>query len=432
MAAASIRVPLPAVELPGGHYMAEQEIEAPPLASRRVIEEVETSPGAERFLSFRFVSDLGATAAGACLIEGTDYLFDKVRGILQSKGPRRIKAAYVGHQQRYDLVVYDPALGAYRLLAGAHRPLDPEEYRPRAPAGCIAAFSVFQWSGGSEVIALYPWAGPMKRGAENQFRDWLEHCRERLPTTMSKLRRREPILIGGYGDSTTAIGNRELMQNLHPNGSERDRVGFFDRMPPDTRARYCQSPDDAGRTRIEVGWNWRLRRQFERRGCAAEYLNWGVAGTTTESGSSAKENGVYLHGSNPQRLAAAAASRCDMMVVGFGANEIGAAGVGERLETILRTFVEAGAECLVLTPTPENPAFIDRPLRWERTQQDVINAALRCGCAYAPLNVLFGAGSEGATGLSPMSYAAGNLSNHPGVAEFDAISDYLSLIFEEA
>src|SRR5581483_9837697 len=98
------------------------------------------------------------------------------------------------------------------------------------------------------------------------------------------------------------------------------------------------------------------------------------------------------------------------------------------------SFTSAGAECLVVTPSRENPAFIeraDRLGRWEQTQQQIIDAAKEAGCAYASLGALYGPGAEGATGLSPMSYASGNLCNHPGLAEFSAIGEYLSLIFRQ-
>jgi hypothetical protein len=430
MACNSITVQLPSAELADGTIIAAREIATPGLVDAPVQQELQCSRGAERFLTYRFVRDLAVSADGKELRQGDDFSFDPERGLLVSRETRTLSLKYVGIEQRYDLVVYDPALNGPRLIVGRGRPLDPEEYRPSPPPGCTPLFSIWCWRGDSEVIPLFEWDGLVRRDRKEAHRQWLAYCRDRLPRTLAKLRGGESIVLGGYGDSTTAIGNREPAQNVAPNGPERDRLGFFGRMPPDTRAMVAQSQDQFDRPRVEVGWNWRLKREFEARGNGTRYLNWGIAGTTTEAGASQKENGIYFHGSHPERLRAAAEADCDLMVVGFGANEIGASGVGERLRSILGAFMDAGAECLVLTPSAENAAFIDRPHRWEDTQDQVIRAAMDLGCAYVPLNVLFGLGAEGATGLSRKSHAAGNLSNHPGATEFNAIGDLVSLIFE--
>jgi lysophospholipase L1-like esterase len=335
----------------------------------------------------------------------------------------QVTVEFIACHHRYDSVCFDLDSGLLVRLPGAPRLIDPEEYRPRIPEGLIHLYNLYVWPGGVDVIDVSDWQQLVRRGREDERARLRSYCQSALAPVLHAVMQRKSIRIGGYGDSITAMGGRPADLHLAPNGPSRDRIAWFSRYPAETRARIRQRTD--GR-HVRAGWCWALAEAFEQRGLTAEYRNWGVPGTTAGSDVKSDAGVPFYDGNHPDRLRPMLADECDLVVVGFGTNDLGDPNVYSNIRRLVEQIHETGARCIVVGSPGPNPVVAVRPYgMWLQTNADICRAARDTNAAYVPMEELYALGNEGALGLSRRTYAAANLINHPGISELQGIGEFL-------
>jgi len=324
---------------------------------------------------------------------------------------------------RYDLLCQDRN-GAFHLVLGKDRELDPEEFGAAAPADMKATLALYSTAQGAELIPVGEWRNGVRRGSEAKHVAWLEYCRTHLPLLLAKLRRGQSILLAGYGDSITSLGSRSPDQVDAPNGPRRDTLRHFEAYGDDWRAAI---PLFNGHHRL--GWNWFLKAAIEERWeVPVEYHNWGLAGTTSGTGVRNIDGNKYPNAANSVRLEKMLASKPDLVVTCVGMNDIGdPIDTKDNLISIGKAIRSAGAEMLVVGTPRQNPNFHSRDdLLWQYTHAKVIEAAKELRVAYVPLDQLYG--KTGAMGLSRQSHCSASFTNHPGARELAEIGNFMSEI----
>lgn len=355
--------------------------------------------------------------------------------IVQRVGDAATEATvtYRGWNSRYDLLSIDPTDGALHLSLGTDRALDPEEFAAKLPPGHLPLYSIYTTCAGVEPIDLTGWRGLVHRTQAADHVIWLEESRRLLPATLRKLRLGQNISLAGYGDSLTALGGRDPDQILAPNGRLRDTLGYFERYGNDWKASvplFSRAPHGPLRHH-RLGWNWILKTAMEQRfGVEVEYLNWGLAGTTSGRDTTVIDGTAYPNAGNPERLARLIDSAPDLVTIALGMNDI-----GEAIDTFANLYYicehirSAGAEVVVIGLCPQNPGFNSRdPALWRQTHDSILAAAEAANVAFVPTWRILGAGNEGATGLSPWSHSSASMTNHPGPRELSAVGELLASI----
>jgi hypothetical protein len=413
-------------------HAPEAILEVPPPISVTVKETLKVSAGRGARLRYRHFTNL-TTSLPPELLE-TDSGRGLVR-VLHKQDAGVIEVEYTGHECRYDLVSLDPAIGARTLTLGEGRALDPEEYAALAsPVGEIPTHALYTTHVGVEIIPVNPSGSLIFPGREAGHLAWIAESRARLPRTLRKLRRGEPILMAGYGDSITALGGRDVAQNTRPDGPLRDRMVYFDAYGDDwkTRVPLFAGPGEAVPTHHRLGWNWTLKAELEAHwGSEITYQNWGIAGTTSGDSKQLVKGDETWNGAYPARLEAMLSESPDLVVVAFGMNDI-----GESLDScgaiysICKAIQASGAEALVVAPCRQNAGFLSRDAAlWRWTHDRIVQGAIQAGAAYCPMIPLMGDSARGLLGLSNRSWSAANLRNHPGPREMKAIGRYMAAIF---
>ncbi len=324
---------------------------------------------------------------------------------------------------RYDLLCQDQS-GAFHLVLGKDRELDPEEFSAAAPDDMQAKLALYSTADGAELIPIHEWHNGVKCGHEAKHAAWLEYCRMQLPLLLEKLMCGKPISLAGYGDSITSLGSRSPDQLDAPNGPRRDTLRHFEAYGDDWRASV---PLFDGHHRL--GWNWFLKAAIEKRwGVPVEYHNWGLAGTTSGLGVRNIDGFDYPNAAEPIRLERLLASKPDLVVICVGMNDIGdPIDTKANLISMGNAIRYAGAEMLVVGTPRQNPNFHSRDdLLWQYTHKKVIEAAQELQVAYLPMDQLYG--ETGAMGLSRQSHCSASFTNHPGARELSAIGQFMSEI----
>lgn len=385
-------------------------------------------------LPYRFVSGVSVTLGGTPLVEGVDfavwYAGGKLRGVSGS-GTREVLVSYTGLPQRYDLIVADAVSGALSVVQGVARNVDPEEYRPVAPVGTVPLFYVLSYGNTLQVIPLARWIGTEKAGRDTRQMD--AHNRRALAPIRAALLGARDITVVGYGDSITALAG--LADHTTPNGPTRDLRNFFAQIPADT---YATIPaldfgDGAGAVHTDYGWNRQLKAWLERvYGVGVNYLNYGIGGSTSGTGSS----GDRLNGLNPTRLQyvldAIAASTTPVLVnLSFGMNELGSTGTLANIVQLAQQLKAAGATvCVIGVPRPGSYGGFGTVDGWRYTNDALYAAAMSAGAAFVPLAAYFDDDQLGYAGLAPESLSGNANVNHPGITEYRSLADIIIRNFE--
>jgi hypothetical protein len=140
-------------------------------------------------------------AAGRPLVKGADFLVSAPFALL-GLGPQarvtpadQVSATYSHYRQRIDLVAVD-ARGAPILVPGVPHVATPAI--PPAPAGATAIAAVYRPFGARtlEAIHVFPITATARDAATATTRG-------RVPKTLAKLRRGEPVTVVCWGDSIT-------------------------------------------------------------------------------------------------------------------------------------------------------------------------------------------------------------------------------------
>lgn len=408
-----------------------QQIVVPRPGSQSVRQRIGTTPGTEFKTLFRHFTGLTHDEPSLLLTADGERGFLRIESLTAGL---EVTVNYTGHDSRYDVLALNTRTGELELTVGADRSRDPEEYAAVPAPGTIPLYSLYTTHQDVELIPLVPGGSLTAVGSEVEHLVWLEDCRKRLPLTFQKLRRGASLRLAGYGDSITALGGREGVQNTSPDGALRDRMGYFECYGKDWKAgvETFDHGDGEGSVHHHLGWNWTLKRLIETAwGVSVRYENWGIAGTTSDANARVMDGLEYLNGAHPLRLAALGASRPDLVIVAFGMNDIG--GVIDTCANIrvICDFIRAnGSEALVVAPCRQNAGFKSRdPALWRLTHDAVIQGAIEAGAAWCPTIPLLGQGNEGVVGLSHRSHSAASMGNHPGARELEAVGRYLGLIF---
>lgn len=398
-------------------------VEAPP--SQIMSEEAVLSHRHQ--LPAQYVRDvtLEPTSSDTTLEQGTHFRVLEDRGQIISApetSGARVLIEFISCLQRYDAVCFDPKSSLLVRLKGEPRSIGPEEHRPTIPAGLVHLYNLYVWPGGVDVVDVSDWQNHVRLGHEREHAELRTYCQSAIEVVLTTAAKKKSIKIGGYGDSITSLGSRPPNLHLAPNGPSRNHIAYFTRFPPDTRAKLKRQ----GR-HVRAGWCWTLAEAFERLGVAVEYRNWGVPGTTAGGGVRVDPEGVqYYDGNHPERLKHLLADNCDLVVVGFGTNDIGDPQIYSNMRRLIEQIHKAGARCIVVNSPGLNPVTVVRPYdAWLQTNLEICRAARDENAAYIPLQELYGLGNEGALGLSRRSFAAGNLVNHPGISELRGIGEFL-------
>ncbi|NSL20575.1 SGNH/GDSL hydrolase family protein [Agrobacterium tumefaciens] len=371
--------------------------------------------------------------SGVVLVEGTHYSIDRNRGsLLRLNGTEdyAVLATYQGYEHRYDLIVADATTGAISVVKGTSRIIDPENYRPQVPLGKIGLYSCYVWRDGVDLMPIhrFPRQVHLDRRAEHQ--ETLEYNRRVLAPVHARAIRQDPIIMVGYGDSITSITGGGTPDQLSPGGIFRDRVSFFARFPADTLEMIEKfdidgMPNPAG-LYMHCGWNWYIKAALEMYGSDVTYLNFGVGGSTSAN----SITGSTYNGLHPDRLNPVLATGAHLMVLAFGMNELSATTTYANVVNIIKQAQAAGMVVLVVTP-PRRSSWIDGnyPTAWLRTHDELVRAALDTGSAVVSLHEILGYGNEGALGFSPRNMCNQNVINHPSLAEFLSIGEFVARLF---
>lgn len=379
---------------------------------------------------------LTKTAGSVVLVENTDYSVDYQYGTITgliNTADIPCTVAYSGKKQRIDYVSVSRDTGALTVTAGTEVARIPSMWEPTLPAGQILVWRVLRWVDGAKASPAYRFRAHVRRGLEADYDRRVQINRSRIPRTRQKLEQGLDIELVCTGDSTTAMGASEAAQNTTPNGHYRDVIGYFADYDTATRALIPQYDlgDGAGATHTREGWGWGTVKAIEARyGVTVDYRNWGINGTDSSNGSYVNNGVTLYHGSAPTRLNPTVADAADIAIVAFGQNELGSTSTYANLLVIGQAFLDADTEVIFLTPSRRSPlAAGEAYTSWRYTCDAIAAAAETLGVACVMSGDVLDVPNLGAAPISSRELSEGQLPNHPGKREFDAVAALIADLF---
>jgi hypothetical protein len=361
------------------------------------------------------------------LKENIDYGVDKNGGKiygLKDIAPLAVEIDFTSSPERYDAVFIKDKIEEVILKEGKDRKFAAVEHIPVTPDGFTCIARIYIYDDKAEII-------PFKKIdiKDANFVEIFEHNKKVLLPFKNKLTKGSKIILAGYGDSITAIQKRGGTIPYAPGGILRDRpelyLSFY---PIDIRkkVKLFDFNDGEGKKHCHLGWNWMLKNQIEKNfDVDVEYLNFGIASTNSQS---RKPHGLF-----PERLNDALKSKSDLIVLGFGMNELGApeSFSTKNIINIVRQFQKTGATVIVMGVPRINRAHnpSKKYKQWLKTNQNLKKAAFKTNSAFIPLDILTRDESINYIGISPDSMCATNLLNHPGIYELNKYGELLCAFF---
>ena len=376
-------------------------------------------------LGIQWIDGVVVTSGGSTWTLGTDYRLNKINGRITSlragSATVRVTGNYCFH--RYDLIVASPQDGSPLVVKGGARGLDPNGYGATAP-GFYPLYRAYVCRDYVELVPVHEWSGFTRRGREAEYQAHLARNCRCLQRTLALLSSGQPIRIGGYGDSITAVGGGS--DYYTPDGPTRDRLDFLP-FYLRSQAQAYDGPAGAGQ-HVRISYGWVFKTALERRyGSIVEYRNWGVAGSDTANG---LVGGQIPGGLYPQRLSAYLADQCHLTLLAFGMNQFAAGNTYSDTVSIIQQIQAQGGEVIVITPPRANSAegwVIDD---WQMiTHRDLVRAALATGSAYVDFSAISGPGNEAAMGLVSRTMCEQKHSNHLGPYEYSKYGAYVAETF---
>lgn len=343
---------------------------------------------------------------GSELIHGLDWdaWFDgaKLRG-LKDAPDKTVTVTYDGYMARYDLVVYNPLNGGLSIVKGTDRNYDADEYMPENNTAYIPIFKAMVHGDSVEMIPLYPWEGSVLIGTEGEHHRRNKANKQAINHLLDKLNSGQDITMVGYGDSITA-GSHTL--------------SYYTYYPQDTKDRWGESYQ-------RFGWNQRLQDFLQvRYGVNVTFHNRGIGGSSSRPEG---PNG----GSYPGRLEPVLDLNADLVVIAFGMNEIGSSSTVDNMVNIIKQFQARGTAVIVLG-TPQVNSIGGMPLgeKWERTNDQLHQAAMVTGAAYVSISYIAHPSRLGGMGMSQMHMCNSNQFNHPGPYDLKQYGNALCEVFK--
>ncbi len=419
----------------GDLLIPAQPIVCQPIATDAVTDTAVTITfNGRAFLRRQYISAISAkrTADNVALVLGVDYQINANTGRiygLKDIAPFVATVTCTGRKHRYDLIYVDPSNGRCDIAAGQIRAWEPEEYRPACPDGMIPLFSVYVYGidpvHRAEMIPVCEYDGLVRLDEAAETMRLMDYNRRALARVLGKCARGGKVYVANYSDSIRTLGGSAQNQ-LIPN-FDRDLIGWYaPRYEQDTldsiQPRFSNEYGGPGSNlHVYVGDMWFLLRALEARypQASIDYLNFGVGGTTT----AATLSGGLYNARHPDRLNALfgispAGPKPDLVVLGFGTNELGSSTTYANTRALIQRAKTEGADVLVTTP-PRFNAWdpVSSIEAWRFTTDALIRAARDEGVAYLSFDRIEGPGREGAVGLSAKTAGQTGAYNHPGRAQ---------------
>ncbi|WP_322547273.1 hypothetical protein [Stenotrophomonas geniculata] len=381
------------------------------------------------------VKDAGT---GGVLGVETDYWSIPALGAFSLPGTsgaeRAALVSYSWKARRYDLVVYTPLTGAVSVVTGVERVRDASEFVPAPGVGQMALFAV-----DVEARVILPvWDNApegVKRQSMAEFSSELARNRRLLMPVLRKLRQGLPLKVLAYGDSNFAqMGGPYSLAAVRSSANTvfHDRtkdVGGLLANPPYGADVLATVPvydtgDGAGAVHTRFGMVWELVRALQAGyGSNVTLSNRSIPGSTSA-------NATY-QGQDTVRLAAAVADvgAGDLVLVGFGQNELGQASTRSNIIAICQAFQAVGAAVVVVgcfRPNANDLNAVHTYGNWRYTQRALREAAYACGAAYISTEMLYDDAVAGAIGLSANDFSAATFDVHPGPREHNLLGKRLA------
>lgn len=385
-----------------------------------------------QYLPYRFIENVSVfrKSDGEELKDGIDYevLSDSGKIIgLKDIPSINVEISFDGYESRYDIIECDVFTGEVSVSKGFSRSHDPEEYMPLVSSGKIPLYYVYVFGNNCELIPVYNWANGFIDGSENEWLGRNLSNRKSLRHVFAKLQQKENIRIAGYGDSITAQGGGVWDS---PNGVTRDVDSYYSDYPDDTKQSWerFDHGDGLGQVHVHHGWNWHLKSVLDDSfGVDVIYDNWGIGGTRSGNYKSS-ENG--RGGLNSERLNTMLASNPDLVVIGFGMNEIGSSETSANVAEIARRCQAAGADVIIMG-CPRISVLGGRASveQWRTTNDRLWLAAQETGSAFVSTTAIADQSRLGGIALSAMSMCNANRYNHPGPYELKKYGEALADLF---
>lgn len=374
----------------------------------------------------------------AVLVEGVDYIMNYVMGNITgilNLYPFAIALSYTYDLLRYDVVSVNPNTQMCTVTKGTERANDPGEWIPTAPSGNVPLFNVLiSRKYGAKLIPRVQWRDFVPVGQEARHDQWLSDCHQALRVIKKKLRQSGTISYTNYSDSigeqgfsfqTSTYPSPGNSTWYVPGGPTRDNIAYFvlpTRLPNDLIATIpvYDTGDGGGAVHIRTGWNWRIIEELQAGGCTVNYHNLGIGGTDS---SNAFPGGYLPMGLWPDRLAALDATAPDIVAIGFGMNELGFDTTYANIVQMIQHCQGLGADVLVwgvpyiagyMASYSTGFKTMDQ---WRFTNDQLMQAAIDCGAAYVPFQLIADPSNMGGLGIDLRSTCASNSLNHPGYYE---------------
>ena len=376
----------------------------------------------------------------ATLVKGTDYWAIEELGCFSLPGttgsPRNVLLSYDWSYQRYDLIHYTPATGVVAVTAGTERDRDHAEFVPATPAGAMPLFNVHVRAGGNVAVPVWDVDSGVRADRRAEVNKDVERNRRLLRPVLRKLMSGQAVTIMSYGDSNFAqmgggysLAAVRSAANTIYHDRTKDTGGLL--LAPaygsDVLATIptYDNGDGAGAVHTRFGFVWELIRALQAGyGSTITYKNRSIPGTNST-------NGTY-HGLDTVRLSAATADPADLVIIGYGANELGQTYTRANIIAICQAFQAAGITPLIMGCARPNALDFHSQhtlARWHATQRQLREAALSVGCAYVGTETLYADGELGCLGLSQYDACAGTKDLHPGIREHAIIGARLAEAF---
>lgn len=371
------------------------------------------------------------TSDNAILVEGTGYSVDRDRGVLVglvNTADTPVTVSYTGYLIRTDYISADPSLGVPTLSQGTERPRVASLFPPVLPAGHKLLYRVFRTLDSADMAPVHLYRDRIRIDRQSDIEADIARNRRRIARARRKLQAGGSSKWGGTGDSITQFGGAVTPSEVNTvaNGIRRDIIGYYDLY--DTAARALiptfDYGDGQGSTHIREGWNWRAILWAQRvYGVAINYRNWAISGTDS---SNTINSAGYMNGSYPDRLNALVADSCDLVVCGFGQNELGSPASYAQNGAIWQALLNAGTDVIAVTPSRPQPRFQDRNEAWRFTCSELMRLADDLGVAVVDSSRIYDPTRIAGLGVSEAELAEATMQNHPGVIELRAMGDLIT------
>lgn len=380
-------------------------------------------------------------STSAVLVKGTDYWAIEELGAFSLAAttgtPRSVLVSYKYAKQRYDVVHYTPETGAMAVAAGTERDRDQAEFIPAVPDGALPLFHIHVRRGGNVVVPVWDVDEWVRREHWQEVQAERARSRRLLRPALKKLRKGDTFKLMSYGDSNFAqmgggysLAAVRSAANTVWHDRTKDTGGLL--LAPaygsDVLATIptYNTGDGAGTVHTRFGLTWELVRALEA-GYASTitYINRSIPGTNSTDST--------YHGRDSVRLSAATGDAPDVVLIGFGQNELGQSYTRANIIAICEAFKGAGSIPIVVGCFRPHAADLHSQHttpRWQYTQRQLREAAYAAGVPYVSTEYLYSPGEEGALGLSPYDLCAGTKDVHPGIREHRIIGQHLAALFE--